>query len=490
MSPRFSAPGIPQYHDDKLIVKMAPQAAEPLANAFNARGNAAMELAAVEFHPGLSILSRYERSGRIIRAIPLSRKVGLAPSDAGPGRVMASLAMSVLEGVNKPSVAADTNAGVSILELADKGSLEELHKQMENDPNIEFVARVPVRYLCVPKSRRRMLDMQPAPAAAAPVPAQMWNLAKIRWEAARSLAGFQDAAQIKVAVLDTGIDVGHPDLQGTIANYVYAHPLVADASGPKDYIGHGTHVSGTIAAGINQLGINGICRCQLFSWKIFHDAPDYSERNDHYFYYVDPTMYQRALADCADEGINVINLSIGGPGAPDPNERALFDNLLNRGTIIVAAMGNERQSHSPTSYPAAIPGVIAVGATRITDEVTNFSNRGPHISISAPGETIWSTLPTYEGQTGYYANHSVTGQVTPGAPDSRETNYAAWDGTSMASPHVTAASALLLAKSPGLTPAQVRERLMSTADRVPGMGTLSFHQDYGAGRLNLLTLLT
>jgi subtilisin family serine protease len=226
------------------------------------------------------------------------------------------------------------------------------------------------------------------------------------------------------------------------------------------------------------------------NWKIFDDEPDYNRADDYYYYYVDPTMYQRALAECVEEGVNVVNLSIGGTGAPDPNERTLFDKLLNAGCTVVAAMGNERRSGSPTSYPAAIPGVIAVGATRINDSVTSFSNRGSHISLCAPGETIWSTLPSYAGQTGYFPEHLPGGKVVTGAPDSRDTNYAAWDGTSMASPHVAAAAALLLAKSAGLTPAQVRDKLMSTADSVPGMGNKSHHPDYGAGRLNLLSLLT
>jgi subtilisin family serine protease len=277
---------------------------------------------------------------------------------------------------------------------------------------------------------------------------------------------------------------------GAVVNYVFDHPQLPDASSAKDYIGHGTHVSGTIAARINnQVGVNGITPCQLYAWKIFADKPIYNQFTDRYIYIVDTAMYHRALADCLDEGIDVINLSIGGPGVPDENERVLFEQLLAAGTTVVAAMGNERAQGSPTSYPAAIPGVIAVGATNINDQVTSFSNRGPHISLSAPGDTIWSTLPTYEGQTGFRARHLPTGQIESGSPLSRDTDYAAWNGTSMASPHVAAAAALLLAKQKR-SPAEVREALMKSADRVPGMGNQDFHQDYGAGRLNLERLLT
>ncbi|MEO6010838.1 MAG: S8 family serine peptidase [Vicinamibacteraceae bacterium] len=70
-------------------------------------------------------------------------------------------------------------------------------------------------------------------------------------------------------------------------------------------------------------------------------------------------MYLRALADCIDEDIDVVNLSIGGPAAPDAQESALFEKLTRKGSVVVAAMGNEREQGSPTSYPAAIPGVLA-----------------------------------------------------------------------------------------------------------------------------------
>jgi subtilisin family serine protease len=173
----------------------------------------------------------------------------------------------------------------------------------------------------------------------------------------------------------------------------------------------------------------------------------------------------------------------------DPHETALIQGLLDRGTTIVAAMGNFRQRGSPTQWPGAYPGVVAVGATDPTDTVATFSSRGKHIALCAPGVSIWSTLPTYDGQFGFLAHHARGGRPEPGQAVRRNNDADAWLGTSMATPHVTAAAALLREKMPHLSGAQVRQRLMRTADRVPGMRGRPFTLDYGAGRLNVRRLL-
>ena len=127
-------------------------------------------------------------------------------------------------------------------------------------------------------------------------------------------------------------------------------------------------------------------------------------------------------------------------------------------------MGNEFKKGNPVEYPAAIAEVCAVGATDDVDKRAGFSNTGRHIDLVAPGVAILSTTPTFRYDEG-------------------ERNYDSWDGTSMATPHVAGAAALILAKSPGSTPAQVIKTLTSSADRVAGAKKGS--QSYGAGRLNV-----
>jgi subtilisin family serine protease len=298
------------------------------------------------------------------------------------------------------------------------------------------------------------------------------------------------AENIRVGVLDTGIDQWHPDLAPQLDRYEWAGPSVSGNVSDKDLVGHGTHVAGTIAAKYSTTaGTRGVCQARLSIWKIFDDTPDYIAGSNIYWYLVDPILYRRALADCA-ETVDVVNLSIGGTAPPDPQERALLQVLAARGVLVVAAMGNERILGSPTSYPAAIPGVMAVGATAVDDTVAPFSNSGDYIKIAAPGVAIWSTMPHYPGQPGF---HAITGPGqahTLGAPIPRETNYATESGTSMAAPHVTAAAALALANSRGpREAAAVLYLLMASADHVPAMLGQVWNRDVGAGRLNLPRLI-
>lgn len=504
MGPLFRNSGFPLYHEAMLFVRMRPQQRQ---ESFEATFTAARSA----LSSGLQALAYYERAGLVKRVTPLSKEAPHyasrmlvssvrnarvmpellgAPGNEAEGWSASALNLSAAMDERTPGGAA------SLLELASAADVRQLQLALAGDPSVASVSRVPLRYLTAKKPRNpsKPSAVGRERSAAAPPPSHtMWNLRKINWQEARDLNGFNDASEIKVGVLDTGIDAGHPDLKDQVAGYIYEHPDLPGASSDQDLIGHGTHVAGTIAATINNdVGINGISRARIHAWKIFDDRPDLLTHPDgtaEFAYFVDPVMYLRALLDCVDQGIDVINLSIGGGGAPDPTESAAFEALLANGSTIVAAMGNERRDGSPISYPAAMPGVVAVGATNLQDRITNFSNRGNHITIAAPGDAIWSTLPTYPGQIGWRAERGPDGHWWQGKAAIRETDYDAWPGTSMAAPHVAAAAALYIANGGKRDPAAIRSALTASADKVPAMGEQDFTPDFGYGRLNLERLI-
>jgi subtilisin family serine protease len=140
--------------------------------------------------------------------------------------------------------------------------------------------------------------------------------------------------------------------------------------------------------------------------------------------------------------------------------------------------------HYTPFYPAAVHGMIAVGAVGPSDDALPFSRRGDHIAVTAPGIAIWSTLPTYAGKWGYRREGPDDWR-----PIWRNQRFDAWLGTSAACAHVTAAVALLIAKRGRMAWRDVRARLMSTADNTPGMRRKRFDRTFGAGRLNVARLL-
>ena len=270
------------YHDGMLLVETLPE--PPMAITF---GPAQAE--DLEASPGLSALSRFENGGFLKRVTSLAHPVSAGPAFGMQGGLEAFFAMDAVFAEEDPL------ANTRLIELERDSDVNFLQSELAHDPNVTAVSRVPIRYL-VARRRSTAGAAGAVAAAAAPPASALWNLNKIQWVAARDLPGFNDAHDIRVAVLDSGIDTGHPDLQGRIARYTFAHPDLEGVSSDKDLIGHGTHVAGTIGASINNnIGINGICSAELHIWKIFDDQPDYSRRRNQYVYFVDPVMYRRAL---------------------------------------------------------------------------------------------------------------------------------------------------------------------------------------------------
>jgi subtilisin family serine protease len=433
--------------------------------------------------PALSVLAQFEEAGKVLAVVPLTPA---APTLIEPSGAVAALMA--------PSLDADEGA-TSIIRLSRDDDVPQLLQALADAPEVQFASRVPTRWTAVAMPASRALfgfggpGMAGAPTGVATATQLPWNLQRIGWDRLQSMAATM-ADDVRVGVLDTGVDPYHPNLAGQVDRYVWDGPSVTGHVSSLDIVGHGTHVSGTICALPGSTpATRGVCRARLSVWKIFDDEPDYIAGSNIYWYLVDPIMYRRALAQCA-ESVDIVNLSIGGAAPPDPQERALLDVLASRGITVVAAMGNERSLGSPTSYPAAIPGVIAVGATAVDDTVAPFSNAGDYIQVSAPGVGIWSTMPHYPGQPGFRVATGPGGKPMPGTPIPREINYATESGTSMATPHVAAAAALALSNSSSRRrPTEVRDIIMASADHTPGMLGQVWTRDVGAGRVNLPRLI-
>ncbi len=213
---------------------------------------------------------------------------------------------------------------------------------------------------------------------------------------------------VKVAILDTGIDYTHPDLD---ANYAGGWDFVNNDNDPRDDHGHGTHIAGTIAAEDDGYGVVGVApQVRIYALKVMTATGSGSF-----------SRVISALQWCVQNGIHVTNNSYGSSYDPGSTVRQAFDNAYAAGVVSVAAAGNSGTSDGAgenVCYPAAYPSVIAVAATTSGDSRASFSTTGGQLELAAPGASIYSTMPG-----GGYGGKS---------------------GTSMACPHVVGAAALLV----------------------------------------------
>jgi subtilisin family serine protease len=353
--------------------------------------------------------------------------------------------LALLSSVARPARAAFR--GFNTLTLDAKACTPALLKKLNSSAFFDFVEPAPLRYLLSPPS-----------TAAQPDPASnlQWGLRAIRWFSANR----PDASQIRVGVIDTGIDLTHPDFNAAAIQYDHMK------LGAADIIGHGSHVAGIVAAKANNgVGVAGIANCKLDVWKIFPNKPAPDGE-----FYTDPDRMVRALGAALDQGTNIVNLSIGGT-ASSQTEQLIIQELSSNGILVVAAMGNDFEDGNPIEFPAAYPTVLAVGAIGVDQRRASFSCTGKHIGLCAPGVQILSTLP-----------------LKPN-PHRKETKYASWDGTSMATPHVAGAAALVMAAK-GVTGTEAGEILRSTAKKVPDMGGNAFTVQHGKGLIDLVAALS
>jgi thermitase len=275
--------------------------------------------------------------------------------------------------------------------------------------------------------------------------------------------------EVIIAVLDTGVDMSHPDLSAGIwtnpdeapdngidddhngfIDDVHGWDFAADDNLPDDDYGHGTHVAGIAAARINNsIGIAGMAgRAMIMPVDVFN------VRIGTYDSLI------RAIVYATDNGARVINMSLGATSY-SRGEQAAVDYAWSHGVVSVASAGNTGGAGVSTyHYPAAQPHVIAVAATDASDQRASFSTYGDFVDVAAPGFSVWSTYPG--------------------------SSYTSMSGTSMAAPHVSGLAALLLSLNPDLTPDLASDLIEQNADDLGAPGWDSY---FGHGRINALRAL-
>nr|BAL57648.1 protease [uncultured Deinococcota bacterium] len=264
-------------------------------------------------------------------------------------------------------------------------------------------------------------------------------------------------AGVSVYVVDTGVKVGHEDLTNLMGGYAVVKCRGKCKAAYDDDNGHGTHVAGTVAAVNNAVGVLGVApAAEIWAVKVLSGSGSGSTSG-----IVQGLNW--VIAHNNGGKPKVVNMSLGGSGTDDqdglycPSTRSTnaFHNVIQKAvcdykiTVVVAAgnEGDDAKNHTPAAYDE----VITVSATNSQDDWPSWSNYGPDVDLAAPGVSI---LSTWNASTQSYNTLS---------------------GTSMATPHVAGAAALVLSRYPAYTPAQVKQALLQNAESTAGWTNTSGH---------------
>lgn len=270
-----------------------------------------------------------------------------------------------------------------------------------------------------------------------------WALDQFPFEdAAMAVSGEEN---VLISIVDTGIRLNHPDLAGAVmtSRNFTDEPLGCTGN-------HGTHVAGIIAARPgNRIGVVGAApRVRLLNAKVL-DSKGIGYMSD----------VALAITWSVDSGAQVVNLSLSGE-EENSSVSAALTYAEAKGVVVVAAAGNEGLKGSPFAWPAADDRTLAVAALTEEGNIAAFSTKAPYVDLAAPGQLIQST--------------------------SADPEYMYMNGTSMATPFVSALVALTIAAGPKSTPAQIRARLTSEAIDIAEAGR---DDSSGWGMINLNSLL-
>ena len=322
-------------------------------------------------------------------------------------------------------------------EIPDDETLESFIEKLEAQPEVAFAQ---------PNYIYQLAATVTDPYANPSNPNYQWHLGIINAFDAWDIT--MGSSDIRVAVLDTGIDLTHPEFIGQI----YSHTCVVAGDGnAQDDDGHGTHVAGIIAAKADGVGSVGVApNVQLIIVDVFgyHDERFGATSAD----------LIAGIQYAVSNGARVINMSLGGYYTNTAEEQAV-NNAVNAGVVCIAAAGNDNTT--ATHYPSDFNACISVIATDRNDNRASYSNYGTAKDISAPGGS------------GTGVNAILSSDIDGG--------YAYGSGTSMASPMVAGVAALMLSANNSLTVDQVKTILYGTAVDLGAPGKDIY---FGHGRVN------
>ncbi|MBU2280095.1 MAG: S8 family serine peptidase [Gammaproteobacteria bacterium] len=325
-------------------------------------------------------------------------------------------ANSVLRKHNVDAIMHLGQLNASVVELTPKQLA-----QFKNDPSVLYVEEDPKRFI---------LDVPTIKAQSTPYGITMVQADQV---------SDANATNMKVCIIDTGYTLSHSDLPNTgVSGFAFS----GHGSWNSDGNGHGTHVAGTMLALNNNSGVIGVlpsAKAGVHIVKIFNDAGNWTFASD----------LVQGIQSCKDAGAKVVNMSLGG-GSASTTEQNAMTSFYNSGMLLIAAAGNS--GNTSLSYPASYDAVVSVAAVDSSRNLASFSQRNAQVELAGPGVGVNSTW--------------------------NNGGYNSISGTSMASPHVAAVTALVWSNHPQCTAPQIRSALNRTAqDR----GTSGRDNSYGYG---------
>jgi len=400
---------------------------------------------------------REVRSGRPVRGqaprFAADRVVVKFKSD-----VSAELAAAVVSAYGAREIGKIEAIGVRQIQIPSRLSVEEMIFALEQNPDVEYAEP---DYVCRisdtpndPYFKNQYALNNSGQEIGTGGPKGKAN-ADIR--AATAWGETKGSVETVIAIIDTGVDLLHPDINNKIKSA--GRDFANDDFDATDDNGHGTHVAGIAAADTNNnIGVAGVAwDCLILPVK----ATD-EEGEGFYSWMIDGITW------ATDNGADVINISLGG----DSSSNSLRDALKyahDRGVVVCASAGNDGSS---VLYPAAYDAYcLAVAATDYNDTRTAWSNFGSQIDVAAPGERVLSLVPTWYPEKVW---------LDPGAIP-----YGYGGGTSMASPHVAGLAALIKSLKPWLEAEEIMNVIRYSADDINSAQHKGKDEYIGYGRINM-----